>query len=80
MSFESKFSKKEARYVAPLFVAVATVGYASWVEYCASFNGHFPYPFLTGNPFEIRFGIYAAAASLALVSFWIMNALHPGHL
>jgi hypothetical protein len=35
-----------------------------------------PYPFLE-NPFEIRLGIYAAAATLALVSFWALNAFHP---
>jgi len=77
MLLESKFSKNEARYGAPLFVFMASLAYASWVEYCAGFNGTFPYPFLTGNPFEIRLGIYAATGTLALVSFWTLNALHP---
>lgn len=36
-----------------------------------------PYPFLTANPLEIRVGIYAAAATLALISFWTINGLHP---
>lgn len=36
-----------------------------------------PYPFLTENPFEIRVGIYGGASILALLSFWLLNALHP---
>lgn len=93
---EPKFSKLQVRYGAPLVVSLAAVSYASWVEYCASFNGSckqsllrpcafvphtvvcclVPYPFLE-NPLEIRLGIYAAAATLALVSFWALNTLHP---
>ncbi|KIM80725.1 hypothetical protein PILCRDRAFT_821982 [Piloderma croceum F 1598] len=74
---ESKFSKNEARYGAPLVVFLSTVAYSSWAEYCATFNGSFPYPFLTENPFNIRLVIYAAVMTLALASFWIVNALHP---
>jgi len=73
---EQKFSESEARYGAPMIVVLATIWYSSWVEYCASFNSSFPYPFLTENPFEIRIGIYIGAATLALVSFWTINALH----
>jgi hypothetical protein len=39
MFLESKFSKNEVRYGAPLVVSLAAVWYASWVEHCASFNG-----------------------------------------
>jgi len=76
MLLESKFSKNEARYGAPLVISLAAVWYASWVEYCASSNGTFPYPFLTENPFEIRVGIYITATTLALLYFWTLNALH----
>jgi len=77
MLLESKFSKNEARYGAPLVISLAAVWYVSWVEYCASFNGTFPYPFLTENPFEIRVGIYITTTTFALVSFWALNVLHP---
>jgi hypothetical protein len=39
-----------------------------------------PYPFLTNNPFHIRGVIYASAGGLAWVSFWVINACHPGRL
>jgi len=77
MLLESKFSKNETRYGALLVIFPVAVWYVSWVEYCASFNGTFPYPFLTVNPFEIRVGIYIAVMTFALVSFWTLNALHP---
>jgi len=72
----SKYTRKEAIYGAPVATFLATVGYGSWVEYCASFNGSFPYPFLTENPLEIRVLIYTGAAMLALVSFWTINSFH----
>lgn len=37
--FESKFSKTYVHRVAPAAVVVFTVWYASFVEYCATFNG-----------------------------------------
>ncbi|KZP24768.1 hypothetical protein FIBSPDRAFT_406409 [Athelia psychrophila] len=77
MLFQPKFSKNEARYAAPVLVTLLASSYGWWVEYCASINGTFPYPFLTENPFNIRVGIYGGAATLALVSFWIINSLHP---
>jgi len=75
--FEKRYSKKQAFFGGIPLCTVAAIGYATWVEYCASFNGSFPYPFLTENPPEIRKAIYAGAGSLALVTFWIVNALHP---
>ena len=39
MFLEFKFSKNEARYGATFVVAMASVWYACWVEYCAIFNG-----------------------------------------
>jgi len=76
MFFESKYKRKESLYGAPVVASLAGVGYGSWVEYCASYNGSFPYPFLTENPLEIRLLIYAGATVLALLSFWIMNNVH----
>ncbi|KII88639.1 hypothetical protein PLICRDRAFT_41839 [Plicaturopsis crispa FD-325 SS-3] len=72
---ERKYTRSEARW-APLVTAVSTVWYGAWVEYLATFNKTFPYPFLTENPFEIRVAIYGGAALLALVSFWGINGLH----
>jgi len=75
--FERKYGEKEARYGATLMAALTGTVYGSLVEYFAKFNGSFPYPFLTENPFEIRVAIYFGATTFALVSFWIINALHP---
>ncbi|KAI9570488.1 FAR-17a/AIG1-like protein, partial [Boletus coccyginus] len=74
--FESKFSKTYVHKAAPAAVVVYAIWYASFVEYCATFNGSFPYPFLTHNPFPVRVLIYAAAAGIALSCFRTLNALH----
>jgi hypothetical protein len=36
-----------------------------------------PYPFLTENPLEIRIVIYIVAALVAIMSFRLINSLHP---
>lgn len=75
--FEKKYTKKQVQIGAPLVVLVCGTGYACWVEYCASYNNTFPYPFLTENPFNIRVGIYTFVSFLAWSCFRLMNALHP---
>lgn len=37
--FEKKYGSMEANMGAPLVTVLAAVWYATWVEYCASFNG-----------------------------------------
>jgi len=74
---QSRYTRKESLYAAPVVVLLAGAWYGWWVEYCASYNGVFPYPFLTENPLEIRVSIYAAATTLSLVSFWTINNSHP---
>ena len=39
MFLETRYSKKESRYLAPLIVLSFATLYGSWVEYCAKFNG-----------------------------------------
>ena len=39
MFLEHKYTKKEARYGAALVIALSTIWYSSWVEYCARYNG-----------------------------------------
>ncbi|EMD38445.1 hypothetical protein CERSUDRAFT_113609 [Gelatoporia subvermispora B] len=75
--FERKYPKSQARYGATVIAAIAGLWYACWVEHCAQYNGVFPYPFLTYSSFNVRIMIYAGASTLALVSFWMLNALHP---
>ncbi|GMK55969.1 hypothetical protein CspeluHIS016_0210250 [Cutaneotrichosporon spelunceum] len=70
--YRPPMSNKVAIAVAILF----TSGYASWVEHCASINGHFPYPFLTIMSFSGRVKMYAISAVFALLVFWLLNALH----
>ncbi|KDQ60734.1 hypothetical protein JAAARDRAFT_125221 [Jaapia argillacea MUCL 33604] len=75
--FEHRYARTEAQYGASLVAAISGLWYAAWVEYCAAHNGSFPYPFLTDNPFPIRVAIYVGATFLALVSFWVINAIRP---
>jgi hypothetical protein len=93
MIFERKYSRKALFYVAPTVTLVCTVWYGWWVEHCALKNGtcastcvspescsfplSVPYPFLTLNPWEIRLRIYAGAGTLACLSFYALNAVHP---
>ncbi|KIK91681.1 hypothetical protein PAXRUDRAFT_830623 [Paxillus rubicundulus Ve08.2h10] len=74
--FECKFTKEQINKGAPAVVLVYGIWYASLVEYCATFNGSFPYPFLTYSPFEIRAVIYTTVAGLALGCLRVLNALH----
>ncbi|EIN07454.1 hypothetical protein PUNSTDRAFT_89781 [Punctularia strigosozonata HHB-11173 SS5] len=75
--FETKFSSYEVKQRATIVAATWCLWYSSWVEYCASYNGSFPYPFLTENPFPVRCGIYFGALVLALAAFRGINSLHP---
>ncbi|KAF8557264.1 hypothetical protein OG21DRAFT_345094 [Imleria badia] len=74
--FESKFSKTYVHKAAPAVIMVFSVWYASFVEYSATSNRSFPYPFLTHTPFAIRVLIYATTAGIALGCFRTLNALH----
>ncbi|KAI0810924.1 FAR-17a/AIG1-like protein [Irpex lacteus] len=74
--FEEKFGKRTARVGGAAVAALAAVWYGSWVEYCASYNGIFPYPFLTTNEFPVRVSIYAGATAFAYLIFQALNALH----
>ncbi|KAJ7632508.1 FAR-17a/AIG1-like protein [Roridomyces roridus] len=75
MLFEKKY-RRSGLALAPVMALVATVGYSTWAEHCATKNGTFPYPFLTVNPFEIRLRIYTAVGVCACISFYALNALH----
>ncbi|KAJ6596782.1 FAR-17a/AIG1-like protein [Mycena vulgaris] len=77
MIFERRYGTTVIKYVAPAITLVCTLWYGWWVEHCASKNGTFAYPFLTLNPMEIRLRIYAGAGTLACLSFYALNALHP---
>ncbi|KAI0673054.1 FAR-17a/AIG1-like protein [Trametes maxima] len=74
--FEKKYSKTASRWGSITLMALAGSWYSTWVEHCASYNGFFPYPFLTENPYNIRVAIYVAATTFAAVSFMVLNALH----
>ncbi|KAI0314269.1 FAR-17a/AIG1-like protein [Amylostereum chailletii] len=75
--FDRKFSKSEMVRTAPAMAVAMAVWYGSWVEHCASYNGVFPYPFLTENPLPIRVFIYAGATLLAVGVLHVLNPLHP---
>ncbi|KAI0093546.1 FAR-17a/AIG1-like protein [Irpex rosettiformis] len=74
--FEVKYAKMTARIGGAAIAALAAIWYGSWVEYCASYNKIFPYPFLTTNEFPVRVQIYAGATAFAYVVFQGLNAFH----
>ncbi|GJE95192.1 FAR-17a/AIG1-like protein [Phanerochaete sordida] len=74
--FEVKYAKHTARYGGAIVAAIASFWYSCWVEYCASYNGTFPYPFLTFNPLSIRIAIYAGASTFAYLIFQVLNWVH----
>ncbi|KIK08735.1 hypothetical protein K443DRAFT_128192 [Laccaria amethystina LaAM-08-1] len=76
--FDTKYEERELKYRVPFAATVFAVWYGLWVEHCAkNNNGIFPYPFLTENPLEIRIVIYIVAALVAIMSFRLINSLHP---
>jgi len=75
-AFGQRYSPYEVNSVAPLVASATGVAYGTWVEWCASANGTFPYPFLN-VPFPGRLAIYVSATALALFAFRAANALHP---
>ncbi|KAI5122074.1 hypothetical protein M0805_006057 [Coniferiporia weirii] len=75
-AFEQSYDAHVVARGAPAKVIAFGVWYSIWVEYCASFNGTFPYPFLTVNTLPIRVVIYAAVTSIAIVSFRGINNAH----
>ncbi|KAJ7710007.1 FAR-17a/AIG1-like protein [Mycena rosella] len=77
MIFERRYGRKAITFTAPALTLVLIGWYAWWVEHCARKNGTFAYPFLTVNPIEIRCCIYAGVGTVACLSFYALNALHP---
>ncbi|KIJ34690.1 hypothetical protein M422DRAFT_70171 [Sphaerobolus stellatus SS14] len=75
--FQKPYDATDIKYTATILVALAGLWYSSWVEYCASYNKTFPYPFLTENVFNVRVGIYIGACLLALGVFRTLNTVHP---
>ncbi|KZT11269.1 uncharacterized protein LAESUDRAFT_671055 [Laetiporus sulphureus 93-53] len=73
---ERKYTRTQAVFGGTVLCAIAGAAYGSWVEYCAKSNDSFPYPFLTENPFDVRVYIYAGASTFALLTFWMLNAVH----
>ncbi|KIM24022.1 hypothetical protein M408DRAFT_248160 [Serendipita vermifera MAFF 305830] len=74
--FEQKFSRRAMDRIAPLLAIILAVTYSVWVEYCASRNGYFPYPFLTTNTLLIRAVIYATCTMFSVASIRLVNWLH----
>ncbi|KAH9952158.1 FAR-17a/AIG1-like protein [Amylocystis lapponica] len=74
--FEVKYSRREAVSGGFAVCNIAGLVYGSWVEWLATYNGFFPYPFLTENTPAVRIGIYTVVSYVALFTFWALNALH----
>jgi hypothetical protein len=76
-AFEPKYHPPTSTSIAFFLSATVGAAYVIWVEYCASINGSFPYPFLTMTGPIGRGIIYVAAISGALGVFRALNGLHP---
>lgn len=74
--YEEKFSKTTMDQYAPVLATLVSVFYASWVEYCASYNNIFPYPFLTLSPLPGRIAIYIGCTVFAVTMVRFVNWLH----
>jgi len=74
--FEKRYSKKQTSFGAPVVTVLFSVWYVSCSEYFAALNGSFVYPFLNTDV-GARAAIYVGVTLLGLVSFWILNGVHP---
>ncbi|KAH7107544.1 FAR-17a/AIG1-like protein [Auriculariales sp. MPI-PUGE-AT-0066] len=74
--YGKRYSRFEATRVAPLIAIAMGCSYGTWVEWCASANGAFPYPFLN-ILFVGRLSIYATATLFAFSAFRWVNSMHP---
>ncbi|CAL1704918.1 unnamed protein product [Somion occarium] len=71
---EKKYSENQARYGGFSVAAFSGLLYSTWAEYCAKFNGIFPYPFLTNSEFPVRVAIYVVLTLFAYSFFVWLNA------
>ncbi|KAF9643042.1 hypothetical protein BDM02DRAFT_3104938 [Thelephora ganbajun] len=71
--FEERYTKYQVARVVPLTTILFGLWYVSWVEYCASHNGRFPYPFLE-SPYHIRALVYVGAVVQSFLSFRFLNS------
>ncbi|KAI0050910.1 hypothetical protein FA95DRAFT_1513312 [Auriscalpium vulgare] len=74
--FERPYTRADMQWRAPALAGAMAVWYGSWVEYCATFNGVFPYPFLTESALPGRLAIYGGSTALAVVILWVLNGVH----
>jgi len=74
-AFERAYGRFEAGWGATIATSLFGIWYAVWVEYCAGYNGTFPYPFLN-NPLPVRIAIYTVVINIAVASFRGINKLH----
>ncbi|KAF8334045.1 FAR-17a/AIG1-like protein [Cantharellus anzutake] len=74
---EEAYTKYEIKKNAWVMAVSFTTWYSGWVEYLASINKRYPYPFLEA-PVTVRIGIYIGAATFGYFSFRVLNSLHRG--
>ncbi|GAA5957109.1 hypothetical protein JCM3765_005408 [Sporobolomyces pararoseus] len=71
------FSPPFPKAAKPFALSTAAVcGYVSWMEYAASKNGRFPYPFLDTMPQEQRALFYLVQIPFVIGLFKATNGLH----
>ncbi|KAI5453096.1 hypothetical protein NCC49_006125 [Naganishia albida] len=73
---EKKYKPPVSTWGAVVLSAIAGSAYTVWVEYCASYNDRFPYPFLPSDSFGARLAIYVGATGFAYLAFKFLNGLH----
>lgn len=76
-ALDSKYHPPISTRGALVMAMIIGVAYGFWTEYAAYHNdGMFPYPFLTQMAEDERIWVYLGGSALAVVVFWILNALH----
>ncbi|GFZ46314.1 hypothetical protein JCM24511_04561 [Saitozyma sp. JCM 24511] len=74
--FERRYKPPASTRGATLLAVCFGTTYSLWVEYCATINEKFPYPFLNVMDPIQRVVMYSFSTALSLAAFRALNALH----
>jgi hypothetical protein len=74
--FERRYKPPASTRGATLLALCFGTSYSLWVEYCATINEKFPYPFLNVMDPIQRVVMYSFSTALSLAAFRALNALH----
>lgn len=73
--YERKFSRRQMNRVAPVVTLAYGMIYGGMLEYLATCDGYFLYPFLDVSPFFVRLAIYALGTCGGYACLRLLNGL-----